>query len=59
MMSDPLGITVSSITGNLGVDAAYIWFETIWHFDLVVLVFEVNGKFTDLLMEAIAVLSEF
>ena len=57
-MSDPFGIMVSSTTENLGVDAACIWFETVWHLNLISLIFEINGEFADLLIEAIAVLSE-
>ena len=55
---DPFGILISTTNRDLGVDMAYIQLKTIWHFNLVLLVFKVDGKFTDLLMEVIAVLSK-
>ena len=58
MMSDPLGISIAIANGNLGLDVACIWFKTFWHLDIVPLVLEVNGEFTNFVMEVIAVLSE-
>ena len=58
MMSDPLGISIAIANGNLGLNAACIWFKPLWHLDVVPLVFKVNGEFADFVLEVIAVLSE-
>jgi hypothetical protein len=55
---DPLGVSIAIANRNLGLDVAYIWFKTFQHLNVVPLVLEVNGKFTDLVTEVVAVLSE-
>lgn len=55
---DPLGISISSTNGNLGVDIACIWFETLWHLNVVSLVLKGNSELADLVAEAVAILCE-
>ena len=58
MTSDPFGISIPITNGNLGLNIASIQFETFRHLDIVPLIFKVNGEFTDLRMEVVAVFSE-
>ena len=58
MMSDPLGISIAIANRNLGLDVACIWFKTLWHLDIVPLVFEVDGELADFVTEVITVLGE-
>ena len=57
-MSDPFGVLIPITNRNLGLDVACIWFKTFQHFDVIPLAFEVNGEFTDFVMEVDAVFGE-
>ena len=54
-MLDPFGVSIAIATGNLGPNVACIWFKTFWHRNVVPLVLEVDGEFTDPMTELVAV----
>ena len=57
-MLDPLGISIAIANGNLGLDAACIWFKPLQHLNVVPLVLEVNDELANFATEVIAVPGE-